>query len=261
MISVYRELIVPVTGGSLTVRVRSGRGPTLLLLHYWGGSARTWDPMLAHLDSQTPVATYDHRGWSQSSAMPGPFDLTQLARDAAAVIGALQTDIVLVGHSMGGKVAQLVAAERPDALTGLVLVAPAPPEPPAAVTPQFQHQLAHAYDSRETVAYALDNMLTATSLTASGRAQVIEDSLAATDAARTEWPLRGIAEDISPAAEYISADTTVIAGGRDIVEPVDILRQHLMPFISHARMRVLDNVGHLIPLEAPDTLAEQLTRR
>ncbi|MCV7203815.1 alpha/beta hydrolase [Mycolicibacterium peregrinum] len=261
MTSAYSELKVPVTGGTLTVRRRSGRGPTLLLLHYWGGSARTWDPMLAHLDPQTPVATYDHRGWSQSNTLSGPFGLAQLARDAAAVIEALRTDIILVGHSVGGKVAQLVAAERPCALTGLVLIAPAPPEPPAAVTPQFQRQLAHAYDSRETVASALDNILTATPLPASVRSQVIEDSLAAAGQARTEWPLRGIAEDITQAAERISVGTTIIAGGRDVVEPVDVLRQHLVPFISHARMRVLDNAGHLIPLEAPDALAGQLTRR
>ncbi|MCV7343228.1 hypothetical protein BST42_14065 [Mycolicibacterium rhodesiae] len=260
MTSPFTELQVPVSGGSLTVGHRSGRGPTLLLLHYWGGSSRTWNPMLAHLDPQVPVAFYDHRGWSRSNTLPGPFDLGQLATDAATVIEALGTDVILVGHSMGGKVAQLVAAEHPTALKGLILVAPAPPEPPAAITAQFQQQLAHAYDNPDTVSSAVDHVLTAIPLAVSVRARIVEDSLAGAAAARTEWPLHGIAENITTAAQRILIDTTVIAGSRDLVEPVDVLRQHLEPFISKASIRVLDGPGHLIPLEAPEALAGELTR-
>ncbi|WP_264038913.1 alpha/beta fold hydrolase [Mycolicibacterium hodleri] len=261
MTSTFDEIDVSVAGGSLTVRRRCGNGPTLLFLHYWGGSGRTWDPMLTHLDPQTPVATYDQRGWSRSKTLPGPFDLAQLARDATAVVAALGTDVVLVGHSMGGKVAQLVAAQRPAALAGLILVAPAPPDPPAAVTPQYRRELAHAYDGPEAVTFALDHVLSANPLTGSVRTAALEDSLsAATTAARTEWPLRGIAEDVTTAARRISVDTVVVAGERDVVEPVDVLRRHLLPFIPRARLRVLDAVGHLIPLEAPSALAEQLTR-
>ena len=257
----FDEMQVEVPGGALIVRRRSGRGPTLLLLHYWGGSGRTWNPMLVHLDPRIPVASYDQRGWGRSRTLPGPFDLVQLAPDASAVVQALNTDVVLVGHSMGGKVAQLVAAENHSAITGLILIAPAPPEPPAAITEQFQQQLAHAYDSRDTVTLALDRVLTATPLNASVRAAAIEDSLSASSAARLEWPLNGIAANITTAAEHISVDTTVIAGGCDVVEPVEVLRRHLVPFIPHARLRVLDTVGHLIPLEAPMALADHLTHR
>ncbi|MDX1891632.1 alpha/beta hydrolase [Mycolicibacterium sp. 050158] len=243
------------------MRHRSGRGPTSLFLHYWGGSARTWEPTLAHLDPQVPVAFYDHRGWGRSNTLPGPFGLRQLAIDAATVIEALDTDVILVGHSMGGKVAQLVAAENPTALAGLVLVAPAPPEPPAAITAQFQQRLAHAYDNSQTVSGAVDHVLTALPLTASVRAAVIEDSLAGAAAARMDWPLHGIAENITAAARRILVDTTVIAGSHDQVEPVDVLRRHLKPFISQASIHVLDGPGHLIPLEAPEALASELAQR
>ena len=254
------EIDVPVAGGSLTVRRRRGPGPTLLFLHYWGGSARTWDSVLTLLDPETPVASYDHRGWGRSAALPGPFDLAQLASDATAVVETLHTDVVLVGHSMGGKVAQLLAARRPAALTGLILVAPAPPEPAAAVTPQYRRELAQAYDSPEAVAFALDHVLTAAPVTGPARSAAVEDSLSAAAPARTEWPMNGIAEDITTAARGISVDTVVIAGARDVVEPVEVLRRHLLPFIPRARLRVIDASGHLIPLEAPQALAEQLAR-
>ncbi len=260
MTHTFDELLVPVTGGTLTVRRRRGRGPTLLFLHYWGGSGRTWDRVLEHLDPRTSVATYDHRGWGRSIRLPGPYDLSRLCADATAVVEALDTDVVLVGHSMGGKVAQLVAAARPSALTRLILVAPAPPEAPAAITSHFQQQLAHAYDTAETVAEAVDHILTATPLEPKLRARVIEDSLAGAEEARLEWPLHGIAEDVTTAARHVAVPTTVLAGSRDVVEPVDVLRRHLLPFIDGARLHVLDGPGHLIPLEAPEALAEQLAQ-
>ena len=184
--------------------------------------------------------------------------MAQLAADARAVIEALDTDVVLVGHSMGGKVAQLVAAERPAALTGLVLVAPGPAEPPPTITPEFQQQLARAYTDADTVGNAVDHVLTATPLEPSLRAEVIADSLSGAAAARSEWPLHGIAENITAATRRISVDTRVIAASRDVVEPVDVLRRHLLPFVAGASLEVLDGPGHLIPLEAPRRLADRL---
>jgi pimeloyl-ACP methyl ester carboxylesterase len=118
--------------------------------------------------------------------------LDQLADDLTRVVEALDLGpFVLVGHSMGGKVSQLVAARRPAGLAGLILIAPAPPKPPTAVTSEYRQGLSHAYDSPETVVQALDHVLTAVPLPESLRAAVVHDSLAAHPEARREWPLRG----------------------------------------------------------------------
>jgi pimeloyl-ACP methyl ester carboxylesterase len=62
--------------------------------------------------------TIDARGWSRSRALPGPYILEQLAHDTRDVIVEAGLDeYVLVGHSMGGKVAQLVVPDRPDILS------------------------------------------------------------------------------------------------------------------------------------------------
>ncbi|UXX97150.1 alpha/beta hydrolase [Streptomyces sp. AD2-2] len=238
---------------------RPGTGPTLVFLHYWGGSARTWDLVVDRLPDRA-VLTVDFRGWSRSSGLPGPCTLGRLADDTLAVIAdAGVTDHVLVGHSMGGKVAQLVAATRPVGLRGIVLVGSGPAKPSAQITPEYQEALSHAYDSDASVAEARDHILTATRLPASIRARVAVDSRAGTGAGRTEWPLHGIAEDITELTSTVSVPALVIAGENDQVEPADVLRANLLPYLSQAEFTVIPTTGHLIPLEAPGDLADAIT--
>jgi len=238
---------------------RPGTGPTLVFLHYWGGSARTWNLVTDHL-ADRGVLTLDLRGWSRSSDLPGPYTLHQLADDTLALVAdAGVDDYVLVGHSMGGKVAQLVAATRPAGLRGLVLVGSGPAKPPAEITPEYQEGLSHAYDTDESTAGARDHILTATPLSGELKAQVATDSRSSTDVARSEWPLRGIAEDISEQTQLVNVPTLVIAGENDPIEPVEVLRHNLLPYLSHAEFMVIPRTGHLIPLETPAELADAIS--
>ncbi|MET7685293.1 alpha/beta hydrolase [Streptomyces sp. NPDC005423] len=236
----------------------SGAGPTLVFLHYWGGSARTWDLVVDRLAGRD-VLTVDFRGWSRSSSLPGPYTLRRLADDTLAVIAdAGVTDYVLVGHSMGGKVAQLVAATRPAGLRGIILVGSGPAKPAAEVTPEYREGLSHAYDSDESVAGARDHILTATELPEPFKSRIVADSRAGADAARLEWPLRGIAEDVTEGTRMINVPALVVAGENDRVEPVDVLRANLVPYLSGADFTVIPHTGHLIPLEAPDDLVDAI---
>jgi pimeloyl-ACP methyl ester carboxylesterase len=232
-----------------------GDGPTLVFLHYWGGTARTWKPVIDRLPGRGTLSI-EARGWGRSRNLPGPYTLEQLARDTREVVtDAGVTDYVLIGHSMGGKVAQLVAAARPAGLVGLVLVGSGPAKPAAVVTPEYQEALSHAYDSDETTAAARDAILTATPLSDDLKAQIVADSRAGAPAARAEWPLHGIAQDITREARDIEVPALVIAGEHDRVEPVEVLRANLLPYLDRADLRVIPRSGHLIPLEAPAALA------
>ena len=117
------------TDGAELVVVDAGRDePALVFLHYWGGSARTWQPVVARLPDLIRTVVINQRGWGGSKAIDGRFDIDALASDVAAVVESLGiTRYVLVGHSMGGKVAQVLASRRPSGLAGLLLIAPAPP--------------------------------------------------------------------------------------------------------------------------------------
>jgi len=256
-VSQMTERRVDVRGGQLPVLVQAGSPTALVFLHYWGGSRRTFAPVIAGLTAGATVVSYDQRGWSTARELPGPYGLAELADDVLAVVGELGLGrYVLAGHSMGGKVAQLVAARRPRGLAGLALIAPAPPKP--AVNAEAAEALSHAYDSEATVSDALEHVLTHRPLPADLREQVIADSLAAGDEARLAWPRHGITADITAAAAAIDVPVQVLAGQHDQVEPPAVLEANLLPVIPGARLTVIEGTGHLSPLEAPGPLAGQL---
>ena len=247
--------LVDVGTGGLRAHLREGEQPTLVFLHYWGGSHRTWTPVVDRLRSRHGVVTYDQRGWGASNRMPGPFNLDQLADDAQHVVESCDlSSYVLVGHSMGGKVAQLLAARRPVGLAGVVLVAPAPPVP-VGVTAAQQDTLLHAYDDAETVGQAIDHALTLHGLPPRLRTQVVEDSLRGSPGAREEWPRRGIVQDIGDVVTNIDVPVLVLAGADDRVDPPATLATHLLPRIPTATVQLLTGTGHLAPLEVPDQVS------
>jgi pimeloyl-ACP methyl ester carboxylesterase len=251
--------VIDVDGARLSADTRSGTAQALVLLHYWGGSRRTWLPVLTHLDPGLAFVNYDQRGWGDSANAPGPYDIQRLADDAQAVIATLgYSDYVLVGHSMGGKVAQALAARRPAGLAGLVLVAPAPARPVGS-TEQLQQLTMHAYDDEHTVQQGIDRMLTYQPLTVELRQQIVEDSLRAGEEARLAWPKYGLTQDVSAGLSDIDTPVLVLAGNHDRVEPPDVLAEHLLPLMSHANMIVLEDTGHLSPLEVPDQVASHIT--
>lgn len=249
-----------VEGGRLYGHVREGSGPALVFLHYWGGSHRTWRPVIERLAPERAFVSTDHRGWGRSTAVPGPYGIEQLADDAQKVIGALgYTEYVVVGHSMGGKTAQVLASRRPSGLRGVVLVAPAPPAPPVGITAQFQEELSHAYDSTESVEQSIDRVLTYSPLPDQLRRQVVEDSMRADEAARVAWPRLGLVEDFSDSVAGIDVPVLVLAGSHDKVDPPQVLREHLLPLIPTATLIELHGTGHLSPLEVPDQVAVHIS--
>ncbi|MEU6237352.1 alpha/beta fold hydrolase [Kitasatospora sp. NPDC047058] len=119
----------------------SGRpgGPPLVLLHALGEGAADWSGVLPGLAPDHHVYALDLRGHG-ASGRPGRYGLTAMRDDVLGVLDALglaRAD--LVGHSMGGVVAYLVAQERPGRVGRLVLEdVPAPyprPATPVAEAP------------------------------------------------------------------------------------------------------------------------------
>jgi len=96
--------------------------PALVLLHSLGTSAALWDYQIAELSRDYRVVCPDFRGHGLSAPSAQPLTCPLLAADVLAVLDALEIDgFALAGCSLGGVVAQLVAAEAGARVTGLAI--------------------------------------------------------------------------------------------------------------------------------------------
>lgn len=251
-----REAVIDTGEAKVHVTEAGAGSPALVLLHYWGGSSRTWRLVIDRLAGVARCVAIDHRGWGRSSAPARGYAIEDLAADVVAVIDALGlSEYVLVGHSMGGKVAQLLASRRPPGLCGVVLVAPAPARP-VALPEEVRAQMRNAYDTRESVLATLDGVLRYAELDDGLREQIAQDSLSGAEPAKREWPALGIAQDVSADLADIDVPVLVIAGREDQVEPIAILQSHVLAEIPGAELEIVKRSGHLIPLEQPDELSD-----
>jgi pimeloyl-ACP methyl ester carboxylesterase len=102
-------------------------GMPILLLHGWQGAGAVWTPIVERLAARYRTIAVDLRGFGESNAAPGPYRVETFSDDLSALVASLDLDpMVVVGHSMGAAIAQRFAIDRPDAVEGLVLVAPVP---------------------------------------------------------------------------------------------------------------------------------------
>jgi 3-oxoadipate enol-lactonase len=102
--------------------------PTVLLLHGWTVTADlNWFTCYGELAKRYRVVALDHRGHGQGIRSRQPFTLQDCAQDAIALADYLGIEqFIVVGYSMGGAVAQLVARDSPDRVPALVLCSTAP---------------------------------------------------------------------------------------------------------------------------------------
>jgi pimeloyl-ACP methyl ester carboxylesterase len=249
-------MMLRANGIDLKIEQRGAGSPALVFLHYWGGSSRTWRHVVDRLVADFRTVTLDQRGWGRSAAPATGYALADLAEDAQAVIAALDLErYILVGHSMGGKVAQLIASRRPRGLMGMALIAPAPPVP-LDLPLEARQGMVRAYDTRESVIATVAQVLAPDGLEQADLEAVIEDSLAGAPAAKQAWPLSTSQENIAAALDRIEVPAIVISGEHDRVDPPDVLERELLPRLARAQLHVLQHVGHLSPYEAPDAVAK-----
>lgn len=222
--------------------------PALVFAHYFGGSARSWRPLLDALGDVGDVVVPDLPGFGGTRPFATP-TLTDFADDLSARAG--DRPWVAVGHSMGGKIALAVAARKLPNLAGLILIAPSPPTPQPMSDDDRQASL-DAFDNRKVAERDLTRV--ACRLSPALMDTVSEDELRVDRSTWRWWLEQGSRDDISPRTQGLRLPTLVITGDHDNVlgaeTPAQVARN-----LADSSLRIVADAGHMVPLEHPRIVA------
>ncbi|MGC2191599.1 MAG: alpha/beta hydrolase [Candidatus Dormiibacterota bacterium] len=119
---------------SLSVLDYGGTGQLTLFLHGLAGHAAEWNEVISRMELQSHKVGFDQRGHGQSSRRPSGVARADYVADVVEVINHFAPDhgrVNLVGQSLGGHTAMLVAARHPDLVAKLVMVEATPDGPSA----------------------------------------------------------------------------------------------------------------------------------
>jgi pimeloyl-ACP methyl ester carboxylesterase len=239
---------------------RSGSGPPLLMIMGLGGTYSHWDEsFLDGLHRDYELIMYDHRGVGASSRVEEPFTMSQLAEDAAQLLGALElADAHVLGFSMGGMVAQELALSHPELIRALVLASTYSggegSQRTRSATFQRLAEAAAAGDKEGAVQAAWEvNVSPAFANDAAAHERFMEIGRRR----RVAFAVLGAqvnaitAHDTSARLPSLQAPTLVIHGTADQMVPVENGRM-IARLIPGARLEILEGAGHLFFWEAPE---------
>jgi pimeloyl-ACP methyl ester carboxylesterase len=245
-------------------REASGAGDPLLFVHGHVASSASWKHVLASAGGGRPGIAVDVPGFGASDR-PWPYDYT-VEGEAGSLVAFLDARgidrAILVGNSLGGAAAMLVAARHPERVPALVLVAAASAETPipwpvALLRTRGLGELALALSTRRTVAVGLRRRMYARA------SRVTEDAIddawgPLTIPGTRRAALRAIRTDPSGFVGLearISVPTLVVWGEEDRMIPV-AEGPRLAARIPGARLVVIPDAGHLPMREQPERFSE-----
>lgn len=244
-------------GVTLAGRLTGDAPRTAVLVHGWMMSGAVFDALIGRLASKAlRLAVPDQRGAGLSSKPDDGYQLAQYVADLAAWIEGLAVDrIDLIGHSMGGAIAQLFAATHPERVRRLVLMNPVPLSGMPLPEPVFELFQSSAGDRAKQGAI-LD--MATLNLTPEDRERLLDVAATVSGPCIREsldaWTSGGHADALSS----IRAETHVI-GTSDPFLPPEVLEPQVTEPIDGARFHLLDGPGHYPQVEAPEAVAKLIS--
>lgn len=229
-----------------------GRKPPLVLLHGLTGSGSCWTPLARALEGEYDVVMPDARGHGNSST---PFAGYRYENHAADVVGLIQglglAAPVLLGHSMGGMTAAVVASRPGTAIGGVILA------DPTFLSPERQREV---YESdvveqhRRLLSLNKDEVVAEARLRHPQRSSELLELLAE---ARLRTRIGAFDVLRPPNPEYqelvstIGVPSLLVIGDNGAVVSLETARE-LQNWNPRLRVEQIGNAGHGLPYDQPD---------
>lgn len=265
----------------------------VLFLPFWGGTNQTYrtvQEMLADKCSEIPSMALSYRGTGQSSPpspdVPEAHSTKVLASDIVAILKSSKfktvfntnqnspKKVISCAHSMSAKVVpifEMLLASDADCkhITGnsALLLSPAPPGP-LSLPPEIRQGQLTAYNDEQSARWTIDNVLTHRKLDEQVKKTLIEGCIGYSEGAKKGWIEIGMQESILDVVNSFqpsggSSDIVrVLVGEHDKVEPKESAEEETVRYLTSLKfncsLRIVEDCGHLIPLERPDIVVEEM---
>ena len=234
-------------------------GAPVVFANSLGTDLRLWDAVLPLLPEGLKFIRYDKRGHGLSSAPPAPYSMAALVGDAEALLDHLELrDCVFVGLSIGGMIAQGLAAKRLDLVRAMVLS-----NTGAKIgTPDMWDERISAVqaDGIESLADAVMERWFSREFRARPELELWRNML-------IRQPVAGYAgcsaaisgTDLYSPTSGLRLPVLGIAGDEDGSTPPDLVRE-TVDLIPGSRFHLIRGAGHLPCVEQPQEYARALSR-
>lgn len=254
----------------------SREGVPLLLLHGFGNDAHIWDDFAPSVAAHYRVLALDHRGHGDSDWDPERrYDHEDMVADVEAATAELGIErLVLVGHSLGGRIATLFAGRHPERMAGLVIVDVGPevdlrgrlrirmdvearPNPVYASVVEYARDLSLAYPAGQpdAIARMAQHGLRRRD---DGRFELKMDPALRGVFSSSETPAQSEAREremeqaLWDALAKIPCPTLVVRGAASDILAPDVADRMVEEVLRSGRLAVVARAGHSVMTDNPD---------
>lgn len=220
----------------------------LVLLHYFGGSARSWKWFTDELPHYYRVLALNLPGFGGSM----PMAKRSIENFAHFVLDEIKAhnliNCVLIGHSMGAKIALKTAAlDHEQRISKLVLIAPSPP----TTEPMEENEKERMLNLNRQEAVKTVKKSTVIELNDDVFDTAVDTQMEI-DATTWKWWIKdGMGQSIAEEVKDLPIPILVLASDDDPIMTPKIILNRVMEYLPNAELRTTINTGHLIPIEDP----------
>jgi 3-oxoadipate enol-lactonase len=253
----FRDLRDPVSGFAWR-EAGSPTAPPIVFLHGLGGGRTAWDPQLSGLADDWRCIAWDLPGYGEARPLREPVTFAGLAAAAARFIGQFSDSAHVVGMSMGGMIAQYLAAFHPLRVRSLTLMSTSPKfgldgTDPVTWRAARLRPLDDGVEPSEFAAAVLSHLAGPSILPAALDSQVAAMGRITGAALRTSIECL-ITHDSRALLSGITAATQCLVGSLDDETPAAYSAAIAAGIGRGASVHVIEGAGHLLHVEAPDAV-------
>ncbi|MDW5499276.1 alpha/beta hydrolase [Pseudomonas lundensis] len=245
----------------LNARVIGQGTRAVVMLQGWFGDHSVYQPMFPYLDTETFTYVFvDFRGYGKSRDIPGSYTTTEMVEDVIALMDKLGWQrFDVVGHSMGGKIAQIIAARSPDRVRSAVGVTPVPAsglDAEPQVWPVFELSF-----TDDTQRHSLIDFSTNHRLPHRWVSDIVQQSRAACDPQVFEAYFQSWAKDDCSAETYnCTVPLLLLIGEHDPALTLPIMDSTCVEWFVNVQVELLEGCGHYPMQETPVYLVGAIER-